>query len=269
MISTASAALLQRLTDGDAKPVLVADFQAWATAPRLSELLSRRTRTSPVYRIDPISVLSNDERYVPLTELADACAERYLAAPPIDGHVHLVGHCSASALALHVARRLADESDVTVILVAPTWPDDDLVRAKFAEFLGNVGAPPRLCPALGGDPAAAVNRLEEALRRELVAVANARGVDPAAGVFAELLGWYRGWLAFLLACHHDPTATWIRPAEPGPAEVVVLTGPDTVPHVPGLVPGSYAVTRVPVLAENSPITPDLADALLPHLGWTA
>jgi hypothetical protein len=267
MISTTGGALLQRLTDGDARPVLVADFQAWATAPRLSELLSHRTTTSAVHRIDPISVLAKEKRYVPLTELADACAERYLAAPRTDGPVHVVGHCSASALALHVARRLADERDVTVILVAPTWPDSDLVRAKFTEFLEKIGAPARPCPALGGDPAAAVDSLAEALWDELVAIANARGVDPA-GVFAELLGWYRGWLAFLLACHHDPTATWLRPGAPEPAAVVVLTGPDATPHVPGLVPGSYAVAQVPVLAQNSPITPDLADALLPHLGWT-
>jgi hypothetical protein len=266
MISTASGALLQRLTGGAGAPVLVADFQAWATAPRLSELLSRRTTTSPVYRIDPISVLSTDERYVPLTELADACAEHYLAAAPTGRQLHVVGHCSASALALHVASRLAGERGVTVILVAPTWPDERLVQAKFAEFLANIGAPARPCPALGGDPAAAVDRLEEALRDELVAIAHARGVDPAAGVFAELLGWYRGWLSFLLACHHDPSASWRAPE---PAGVVVLAGPGTAPHVPGLVAGAYPVAEVPVLAENSPITPDLADALLPHLGWTA
>jgi hypothetical protein len=111
--------------------------------------------------------------------------------------------------------------------------------------------------------------LAEVLRRELVAIAHARGVDPAADVFAELLGWYRGWLAFLLACHRDPTAAWLQPGQPAPADVVVLAGPEAAADVPGLAPGSYAVTRVPVLAENSPITPDLADALLPHLGWKA
>jgi hypothetical protein len=262
MASTVSTrSILQQLTGGDAEPVLVADFQAMTTSPRLSRLLSGRAEGHPVYQIDPVGVLSGDRLYLPLRDLAAACVEEFLASGPPDGRVFIAGHCSASALSLHVARLLEESRDVTAILVGPAWPDQDLVRYKFAEFLSKLGAPGRPCPELGGDPAAAVARMERVLKEELIAVAASRGVNGAADVFAELLVWYRGWLAFLLCCHNDPPMAWAGAA----TEVIVLSAPAARCSVPGLSHEAYQLCQVPVLGQDNPITPELAESLLAQI----
>src|SRR5260370_28018277 len=128
MASTVSTEnILQQLTGGDAEPVLVAAFQALTTAPRLSRLLSSRAEGHPVYQIDPVGVLSGDQLYVPLQDLAAACVEEFLASGPPDGRVFIAGYCSASALSLHVARLLEEFRDVTGILGTPAWPDEQHV----------------------------------------------------------------------------------------------------------------------------------------------
>jgi Alpha/beta hydrolase family len=258
MASTASVqTILKQLTKGDAEPVLVADFQAWTTAPRLSRLLSRRAEGHPVYQIDPVGVLSGDRPYLSLRDLAAVCVEEFLATDPASGRVFIVGHCSASALSLHVATLLRDSRDVNVILLGPAWPDEAHVRRRFAETLSNLRAAGRPCPELDGDPLCVVTRMENVLRAQIDALADSRGLDSAADAFAELLGWYRSWLAFLLACTNDPLQTW----EIARTELIVLAGPAARPTVPGLSEGAYQVDVVPDLGDDDPITPELAEAV--------
>jgi hypothetical protein len=253
--------IIQQLTSGDAAPVLVADFQAWSSAPRLSRLLGDRADGHAVYQIDPISVLSGDKLYRPLPELAAACVEEFRASgPPPGGGIFVAGHCSASALSLHVSALLRDSYDVTSILVGPAWPSEQGVRNRFAETLRNLGVPDRPCPDLDGEPAAAVARMERALREEIIAVATSWGADGAADAVTELLAWYRGWLAFLLACHRDPAKAW-TPA----GTMVVLCAPDERRAVPGLSPDAYQLREVPALSEDSPITPELAESVLAYI----
>jgi hypothetical protein len=263
MTSTVSTStILQQLTGGDAEPVLVAEFQAWTTAPRLSRLLSDRAEGRPVYQIDPVGMLTGEQLYLPLQDLAAACVEEFLGSGPPDGRVFIAGHCSASALSLHVARLLKETRDVTAILVRPVWPGEELVRSRFAEALSKLGAPGRPCPELGGDPAAAVAQMAQVLKEELIALAASRGVNGATDAFAELLAWHRGWLAFLLACHNDPTVAWAGSA----TEVIVLSGPADHHTVPGLSHDGYRVCPVPVishpgLGQEDPITPELAEVV--------
>jgi hypothetical protein len=262
MASTVSVhTILKRLTKGDAEPVLVADFQAWATAPRLSRLLSRRAEGHPVHQVDPIGALSGDRPYLPLQDLAELCAEEFLASDPAGGRVFIVGHCSASALSFHVAELLCDSRDVTTILVGPVWPDVAHVRRRFAETLTNLGAAVRPCPDLDGDPVAAVARMEHVLKAEVDALAASRGLDSAADAFSELLGWYRGWLAFLLACDNDPHKTW----ETARTKVVALAAPAAHVTIPGLSADAYQLDEVPTLGQDEPITPELAEAVLAQL----
>jgi hypothetical protein len=88
-------------------------------------------------------------------------------------------------------------------------------------------------------------------------VAIRSGLDGAASVFAELLAWYRGWLAFLLACRNTLLTAWNPPA----ARVTVLCGTGAA-SVPGLSPAGYRVVPEPVLGQENPITPELAESVL-------
>jgi hypothetical protein len=262
MVSSASTeTILRQLTAGDAEPVLVAEFQAWTTAPRLSRLLGERAEGHPVYQIDPVGMLSGDQPYLSLPELAATCVEEFLALGSPGGQVFIAGHCSASALSLHVARRLEATRDVTAILVGPAWPDAENVRHRFAEALSNFRVPERPCPELDGDPAAVVARMEDVLKEELDALAARRGVNGAAKAFAELLAWHRGWLAFLLACHNDPPMAWATAA----TELIVLSGSAGGHRIPGLSPEAYQLHQAPILHEQDPITPELAESVLTQI----
>ena len=260
MRSTVSnRSILRQLTAGDAEPVLVADFQQYSMAPRLSQLLSDRAEGHAVYQIDPVGVLSQDQLYMSLPELADACVQAFLSSdPPAGGRAVVAGHCSASALSLRVAGLLEQGGhQADVILVGPAWPDEEHVRARFAEFLDHLRTPRRSCPDLDGDPHDSVARMQQALQDEIVAVAVRSGLDGATGAFAELLAWYRAWLAFLLACRNDLRATWETPT----AAVTVLAANAGAVSVPGLDPDAYRVVEVPVLGQKKPITPELAEAV--------
>jgi hypothetical protein len=255
--------ILTQLTAGDAEPVLVADFQEWSTAPRLSRLLSGRSGGRPVYRIDPISVLASDQVYLPLEDLAAACAGEFRSCGPPEGRVFIVGQCAASALSLRVAELLQGTRNVAVILVQPTWPGGEHVWDRFAEFTANLGVADRARPDLDGDPAESVVRMEAMLRDELAAIAAGRGAGETADAFTELLAWYRAWLAFLLACRNDLARHDGRPtARPSAAlSITVLAGTASDAVVPGLAPGEYEVVQVPVLDQDPAISAALADFL--------
>ena len=248
--------VVDHLTTGTAEAVLVVEFRAWTTAPRLSRLLADRLPGHPVLQLDPVGALSRDRSYRPLPELAASCVEELEASGLPEGRVFVAGHCSAAALSLHVAELLGRTREVTVLLLGPSWPDQENVQHRFAEALTSLRAPARECPPLGGDPAAVVGELGRALQDELDMLAAAKGIDSAAGAFSELLGWHRGWLSFLLSCHRDPTERW---ATSPSTEVLVLARSQQGDHVVGMPREEYAVHVAPVLHEQDPITAELAE----------
>jgi hypothetical protein len=254
--------IVEQLADGDAGPVLVADFEPFSPDRRLGELLAAAVSGRPVYQIDPVGALSGGRTYVPLPELAARYAEEFLASAPAAGRVFVVSHCSAAPLSLHITELLAASRAVTTILLQPSWPDERLIRQLFAEFQDNLGAAGQPCPDLSGEPAGPIARMEANLREGLAAVAASRGLTGASEVFGELLSRYRAWLSFLLACRNDndPPVT----LETGSAEVKLFTArADLV--VPGLLPGGFEIEQLPDQGHGSPGTEKLARLALTEI----
>jgi hypothetical protein len=252
--------VLRRLSPGETDPILVADFQAMSMSPRLSEMLSEQIPGQAVFQIDPISVLSGKRLYAPLPDLAAACADEFLSSGRDRGRVLVVGHCSASPLALRVAGLLAPTRSVTAVLVNPTWPVDGHVAEKFAEFLAKFGPADRPAPALDGNPDQVVSAMDQVLRGEVRALAASRGISSSAAVFEDLVVWYRAWLSFLLAGRND---TGIGQAV-GQATVSVLSDRPALVEVPGLRRGAYPVQQLPPQPVGM-VTPELADLVATHV----
>lgn len=253
--------ILQRLVPGDAQPVLVADFQAFSSAPRLSQLVSGRTEGRPVYQVDPLVALSQDRPYISLADLAAETVVSFARSQPADGPAFVIGYCSAAALAVHIATLLARSRKATAILLRPTWPDSTFVEEEFGTLAANLGGHQPPCPELDGDPGRCVRRMEELLRAELEVLVASQGLGGVEDTFGELLLTYRSWLAFLLACRNDSLAGW--PGETAP--VTVLTeAPDGV-AVPGLPPGGFEVCPLPDLDQDNPITPEVAELLVAQI----
>ncbi len=252
--------ILRQLTAGDTKPVLVADFQAFSSAPRLSHLISARAPGQPVYQVDPLDALSGDRAYVSLADMAAEAAEAFGRSEPADGPAFVIGYCSAAALALHVATLLARSRPAVAVLLRPSWPDTEMITTQFATLVANLRAGGRSSPVLDGDPCECVTRMEQVLRADLAALAASQGLERADDTFAELLMTYRSWLAFLLACRNDPRSAWSG----GSADVIVLTElPDA--SVPRLSPGAVRHERLPELDERNPVTPEVVDLLVAHV----
>jgi hypothetical protein len=251
--------ILRRLSPGDADPILVADFQAMSMAPRLSEMLGEHLAGRAVFQLDPIAVLSGTRRYRSMPELAAAGAEEFRAAGADHGDLLVVGHCSAAPLALRVAAELAGTRTATAVLVNPSWPDDEHVAAKFAEFLGKFGPAPHPVPELSGDPEEVVASLERVFQDKIAVLAASRGISGTAGAFTDLIVWYRAWLAFVLAGRNDP------PLEPGrwPA-VSVLSDAAATLAVPGLDRGAYPVQEIAPQPVGM-VTAELAQIVAAHL----
>lgn len=260
MTQSGDERILRRLSPGGANPILVADFQAISMAPRLSEMLSERIQGRAVFQIDPIGMLSGKRLYVPLPELAAACAGEFLASGADSGGVLVIGHCSAAPLALRVAGLLAPARSVTAVLVNPTWPGDDHVTVKFAEFLTKFGPATRPAPDLNADPDLIVSAMEQVLLDEVNALAASRGLSSSAGAFSDLTVWYRAWLAFLLAGRND---TRIGRAA-GQAAVTVLTDSPSTVTVPGRTKSAYLVRELPAQPVGT-VTPELAEIVAAHV----
>jgi len=260
MTYTVDEQILRRLSPGDSDPILVADFQAMSMSPRLSEMLSEQIPGQAVFQIDPISVLSGKRLYASLPELAAACADEFLSTGRDHGRVLVVGHCSASPLALRVAGLLAPTCSVTAVLVNPTWPVDEHVTAKFTEFLGKFGPADRPAPPLDGDPDQVVSAMDRILRDEVTALAARRGVSGTAGVFEDLTVWYRAWLSFLLAGRND---TGIG-QDVGQATVTVLSDSPALVEVPGLSKAAFQIQQLPPQPVGT-VTPELADLVARHI----
>jgi thioesterase domain-containing protein len=254
--------ILRRLSAGDSDPILVADFQALSLAPRMSEMLSESIRDKPVFQIDPIGVLTGARLYASLPTLVEDCVEEFLKSGADHGHVFVVGHCSSSALALQVADRLAADRSVTAVLLQPAWPDDELVADKFTEYAGKFGKTARSCPDLNADPELVVAEMEQIFRDEMNALAASRDLTSSMGAFSDLLVWYRGWLAFLLACRNDTAAERTG----GRAAVTVLSDSPSTVEVKGLDRTAYEVRELPAPQPSGPVTPELAGHVAAYLG---
>jgi hypothetical protein len=250
--------ILRRLSPGEADPILVADFQAMSMTPRLSEMLSERLHARAVFQIDPIGALSADRLYAPLRELAGACAGEFSSAGADRGRVLVIGHCSASPLALHIADLLAPVRPVSAVLVNPTWPDDDHLTEKFTEFLTRFGPATHPVPDLEADPCQVVSAMEQVFRDEVTALAASKGLSSSAGVFSDLIVWYRAWLAFLLAGRND-AATERTAAQ---AAVTVLSDSPATVTVPGL--SAFPIHEIPPQPVGT-VTPDLAELVAKHI----
>lgn len=253
--------ILQPLVAGAAKPVLVADFQAFSSAPRLSHMVSGRAAGRPVYQVDPLDALSQDRPYISIADLAAEAVDSFTSSQPADGPVFVIGYCSAAALAVHIATLLARSREATAVLLRPSWPDAKGIEEQFAMLAANVGARQLSCPELDGDPDSCVRRMAELLRAEIAALVTAQGLDASADTFGELLLTYRSWLAFLLACRNDSPE---RRAG-GTAAVTVLTEAPDHASVPGLPPGEFSVTPLPPLGDDNPVTPEVVDRVVAHL----
>ncbi|MET7426932.1 alpha/beta fold hydrolase [Dactylosporangium sp. NPDC005555] len=254
--------ILRRLSAGGADPILVADFQALSLAPRMSEMLSESVQGKPVFQIDPIGVLTGTRHYVPLRELAEGCADEFLRSGADHGRIFVVGHCSAAALCLRVADLLASSRQVTAVLVQPAWPDDDLVADKFAEYLSKFGKATRPCPDLNADPSQVVAAMEQIFRDEIDALAASRDLTGSMGAFTDLLVWYRGWLAFLLACRNDPSTN--RAA--GRAAVTILSDSPSTLEVKGLGEDEYQMRELSTPQPAGMVTRELADLVAAYVG---
>ncbi|HJP77558.1 MAG TPA: hypothetical protein VJ914_25030 [Pseudonocardiaceae bacterium] len=253
--------ICSRLSSGDGAAILVADFQPLTAAPRLSELLRDAGVGQPVYQVDPRGALAGDRLYAAVPELADEAATVFRAeSSAAITRVFVVGHCSASALALQIANRLSADREVTAILVQPTWPGTEHVTERFAEFQGKLGVADLPCPDLDGDPWSCIAGMEALMSEGLAGLAKRLGLTKAPLAFSELLVSYRTWLAFLLACRNDQTAK-----EPSDAVTVSVLTDDPGFVVPGTVAGRCRITPPPPAARPDAVTPELAKAVLEQI----
>jgi hypothetical protein len=252
-----SGMVLRQIVAGAAQPVLVADFQAFSSAPRLSHLVSDRAEGRPVYQVDPLDALSHSRPYVSLADLAAEAVGSFARSQPADGPAFVIGYCSAAALAMHIATLLARSRQATAGRLRLSWPDRETIEGQFAVLAANIGARQLRCPELDGDPDRCVRRMADLLRAEMEALVSSHGLDGSDDTFGELLLTYRSWLAFLLACRNDSRAGWAG----GTAGVTVLTEAPGSVTVPGLPAGTFEISPLPVLDEDNPITAEVIELL--------
>jgi hypothetical protein len=255
--AVAGEMIVQRLVAGVAKPILVADFQAFSSAPRLSHLISGRAEGRPVYQVDPLDALSAGRPYISLADLAAEAVGSFARSQPPDGPAFVVGYCSAAALAVRIATLLAHSREATAVLLRPSWPGTKTIEEQFAMLAANIGARQLSCPGLDGDPGSCVRRMAELFRAELAALVTSQGLDGSDDTFGELLLTYRSWLAFLLACRNDSLEGW---AGSTVTVKVLAEAPDSV-TVPGLPAGAFEVSPLPALDDDNPVTPEVVELL--------
>jgi hypothetical protein len=253
--------ILRRLVAGTAQPILVADFQAFSSAPRLSHLVSDRAVGRPVYQVDPLEALSQDRPYISIADQAAEAVSSFTRSQPADGPAFVIGYCSAAALSMHIATLLARSREATAVLLRPSFPSTETIENTFATLATNLGARQLPCPDLDGDPDSCVRQMEELLRAQLDILAASQGLDGSANTFGELLLTYRSWLAFLLACRNDSLAGW----KGGPTAVTVLTETPDSATVPGLSSGQFKICPLLVADEDNPVTPEIADLLVAQI----
>ncbi len=253
--------ILQQLTAGTGGPILVADFQAFSSAPRLSHLLSDRAPGRPVYQVDPLGALSQDRAYIPIADLAAQAVGSFNRTQPPAGRAYVVGYCSAAALAMAMAALLAPARETTAVLFRPSWPANQAIQATFTTLAANLGAGQLRCPDLDGDPGHSISQMEQLLHGKLQALITAQGLDEADDTFTELLLTYRSWLAFLLACRNH-TLQW--PPDPTTAVTVLSDTPGAV-TIPGLTPAQFTICPLPEVDDDNPLTPHVTQLLVAQI----
>lgn len=200
---TSGEPIITRLAAGEREPLLVVDFDGFTDAPNLSVLLAEQASDRPVYQVDPIGFLSGRRPYLPLPDLAAAAAGAFASCGEASERTFVVGYCSSAALALRIAGLTATASTGTVLLVRPTWPDEQMVTDTFDQICEGIGGSARQCPGLDGDPAEVLAAMTGILAEELAALAERMGLGQSAEPFSELLDRYHAWLGFLLASRAD------------------------------------------------------------------
>jgi hypothetical protein len=250
----------ERLTPGDAEPVIVADFLRFSAGKPLSQLISARGEGHPVYRVDPVTDLARNGAYFSLAALAAGYADAFLQEAVACDRTMVVGYCSAAALALRIAAQLAGSRDVLAILVQPSWPDTTMIRSDFARFRADLGAANESCPDLEENPSRSLSQLGHLLHADLRAMATAHGLDESSSALAELLARYRAWLGFLLACRDALREPWSYKLS-----LNVLADAAGNALVPWFAPGSYQVTQLQPPDAEPVSGPDLARSVLAQI----
>jgi hypothetical protein len=232
---------LDQLTGGTEDPVLVVDFVQFSSARLLSEELSTHSNGHPVYRIDPVTDLARDQTYRPLDVLAEGYVAECIQQGLARRRLAVVGYCSAAALSLCIAARLAGFSKAGSILVQPTWPDAEMIAADFGSFRADLGAKADSFPDPDADPDLALRQMQGVLHDDLRAMAAVHGLDPGSAALAEMLARYRSWLGFLLSSSDALRRPWRHEIRPH-----VLLGADADPVMPWFGADAYRVIRLPV-----------------------
>ncbi|GLV87983.1 hypothetical protein Slala03_76720 [Streptomyces lavendulae subsp. lavendulae] len=208
---------LSALSSGSGSHVVVVDFTKFSGEQTASTLLGALVEGRSLLRADPVADLSITTGWLSLSDLAGAYAE--LLAGMDEPPVVLVGYCSAAPLALAIAAELADSGQrVPVQLIAPGFPDRQLVLDELDELRRTIGAP-SMSAGLGldDDSRSAMKQIRGVLQTDLVAAAVANGLSAIeAEILTEELGArYSAWLAYLLSAADAPA-----PAIPSDVRVV-------------------------------------------------
>jgi hypothetical protein len=246
---------LVQLTSGAGDAVLFVDFAQFSSGRLLSEELSECCGDRAAYRIDPVTDLAGDQAYWPFGALADGYVEACLALGLNGRRVSVVGYCSAAALSLGVAARLAGQA--APVLVLPTWPDVQMIAADFRCFRTELGARSQSLPDMTGAPSTVLRRMEDVLRGDLDAMAAAYSLDQASPNLGEMLARYRAWLGFLIS-----TADALRWHGPPGLRPRVVLGSDSRTDMPGFAADAYEVIRLPVPEEDLLGCDELAASVL-------
>ena len=269
LVSAAGREILtvEQLTAGAGDPVVVVDFLQLSASRQLAEVLAARSNGHPIYRIDPVTDLAGDERYRALDRMATGYAEACVGKGLIDRELTVTGYCSAAALSLLLAARLAKVANVTSVLVQPTWPDARSIAADFGSFRADlsVGAHPLSDGKADADisldmeasPHLIFEKMRDVLRRDLQAVAEARGLHMAGRALADLLARYLAWLGFALSSRDALRRPWPRELRPR-----LLLGATAAPFVPWLNPESYQVVRLEAPEQELLADDAFADSVL-------
>lgn len=265
------ALLVERLATGTAGSVLVADFQPFAAGPRLAERLADGSHRLAVYQLDPARDLAGLPDYLPLDELADGYAERFAELCTAGGSDRgsecgsavgstVIGYCSAAALALRIAARLAADRPVRVLLARPTWPDARLIGSILDSVRAELGGTGGAAPELTGEPPEVLAELVELLRAELRELARGHGLDPAGRPLIELAERYRAWFGYLLAAQDALRRPWS-------AELELRVYADELEPagVPWYEPAAYRRQLLALGQDEDAAAGRLADALLRQL----
>jgi hypothetical protein len=215
--------VLERLTDGDAEPVFVADFQRMSSAPRFGELLNADDTGHPIYQADPVGYLAGCDDYWSLCDLAVLYANEFLSTETAPTAATIVGYCSAAALSLRIAELVARSCEVHAILVRPTWPDDAMIGSEFARLRASLGTAQTGCLDLSGDSASTLRNMGELLSADLRAMIRARNLHEPSVTASGLLDRSLAWLGFLLASRDDARDL---ERDPETYQVTELNAPD-------------------------------------------